>query len=50
MEKHRERILESLGKYGLGNPLVYRDYAGTWRDPATGELFKQDAIFAWQNI
>jgi len=28
----------------------YRDYAGTWRDPATGKLVQQDAIFARPNI
>jgi FkbM family methyltransferase len=30
--------------HGLG--FEYREYAGTWRDPGTGELLQQDAIFA----
>lgn len=28
----------------------YREYAGTWRDPPTGELLQQDGIFARQKI
>jgi FkbM family methyltransferase len=32
--------------HGLG--FEYRDYAGAWRDPATGELLQQDAVFARQ--
>jgi FkbM family methyltransferase len=40
-------FLEILNQlHGLG--FEYRDYAGTWRDPATGELLQQDAIFARQ--
>jgi FkbM family methyltransferase len=28
----------------------YREYAGTWRDPSTGELLQQDAIFARHSV
>jgi len=34
--------------HGLG--FEYREYAGTWRDPGTGELLQQDAIFARPTI
>jgi FkbM family methyltransferase len=34
--------------HGLG--FEYREYAGTWRDPSTGELLQQDAIFARHSV
>jgi FkbM family methyltransferase len=39
-------IVDQLHQLGF----EYRDYAGTWRDPATGELLQQDGVFARQNI
>lgn len=35
-------IVDLLHRLGF----EYREYAGTWRDPSTGELLQQDAIFA----